>query len=153
MWTAQIVIPWSLALEKASEKIGSLVTRTVNVGENETMSKEEQLRDEYMDEALSGACRFLLNANYCGALVRSERSEPGSDKGLFLSVAPMNANLQQQLCSLKPKPLPPITGDKVKIKKLHSADDKRNSAMKELAGGSKVLRSGNVSNTCCKEDS
>jgi hypothetical protein len=129
---SQTVIPWSLALEKASQRIGSLVTRTVKVGERETISKEEELRDEYMDEALSGACRFLLSANYCGALVRSERSEPGGDKGLFLSVAPMNANLQQQLRSLQPKPLPPITGDKLKLKKLHRVDEERNSAMKEL---------------------
>lgn len=131
---SQLEIPWSLAMTKASEKVASLIARTANEVENksDTMLQKERLRSEYVEQSLVVACRLLLNSNYCGALVRSERVDAGSDKSLILNVVPMYENLEQQLRSLNPKPLPSSTGAEPKIEKLYRADDMRSAAMQEL---------------------
>lgn len=129
-----LIVPWSLSMSQASGKVGSLVARTTNdlEGKWDSMSKEEKLRSQYVEHSLAAACRLLLNANYCGALVRSERADVGSDKGLTLNVAPMNACLERELRSLDQKPMPLSTGKEPNIDKLYRADVMRDSAMKEL---------------------
>lgn len=131
---SQIVIPWSHAMTKASDKVGSLVARTANgmEDESETVSEQERLRTEYLEQSLSSACRLLLNVNYSGALVLNEKPDVGSDKSLILNVGPMNANLERQLRSLNPRSLPVSTGTEPKIQKLYRADAMRSSAAKEL---------------------
>lgn len=130
----QLVVPWSLSMAKASEKVGSLVARTAHdlARKWDSMTEEEKLRSEYIEHSLSAACRLLLNANYCGALVRSERADVGSEKGLTLNVAPMKACLDRELRSLSQKPMPPSTGNEPNIDKLYRADDVRVTAMKDL---------------------
>ena len=131
---SKLVLPWSLSIAQACTKIGNLVVRTANDLSDKwgSMSEEEKLRAEYIEYSLSGACRLLLNMNYCGALVRSERADVGSEKGLTLNVEPMNACIERELLGLSQTPMPFSSTTKEDISKLHGADDMRVSAMKEL---------------------
>lgn len=129
-----LVGPWSLSMAQASDKVASLVTSTANTlaGKWGSMTDEERLRAEYLEHSLTAACRLMLNVNYCGALVRSERADIGTEKGLTLNVPPMNACLERELESLDQRPLPKSSGKEPNIEKLQRADDMRSSAMKEL---------------------
>lgn len=126
---------WSRSVAKSCRKVGSLVVRstTNNLSDKwDSMPEEEKLRAEYMEDSLSNACRLLLNMNYCGALVRSERADVGSDKGLTLNVEPMNASLERELLGLSQARMPFSSSTEEDISKLYGADDMRVSAMKEL---------------------
>jgi len=127
---SQLVHPWSISMAHACGKVGNLIARKTS--DFFATSEEEKLRAEYMEHSLSAACRLLLNANYCGALVRSERADIGSDKGLTLNVAPMNACLERELRGLDQRPMPLSSGSEEDIDNLYRADDVRVSAMKEL---------------------
>lgn len=126
---------WKQSLAHATDKVGSLLARSISnaADKSDSMSEEEKLRAEYVDSTLTAACRLLLNVNYFGALIESERSDVGSsDRGLTLGVAPMNACLERELSTLQPKPLPQISESQEGVARLHEIDAKRTAAMKKL---------------------
>lgn len=129
-----LVAPWSICMAQASDEVGSLVVRIANgaVNKTDSTSEEAKLRAEYLDHSLSSATRVLLNANYFGALVQSERADIDNDQGLTLSVAPMKACLEREVRSLAQRQMPLSTGTEPNIDKLYRADAIRVAAMKEL---------------------
>lgn len=132
----ELVAPWSHAMTTAVDNVGSLVARTTSGNKkHDAMSDEEKLRMDYLEPSFAAACRLLLNANYCSALVRSERADLGSGKGLTLSVSPMNASLEQQVRALDQRTSMPKNtgmGEQENIAHFNKADAMRKSALKEL---------------------
>ena len=130
----QLAVRWSICMAQASDKVGALVAQLANavISKSGSICDEAKLRAEYLDHSLSAASRLLLNVNYCGALVQSERAGIDSDQGSTLSVAPMNACLEMEMRGLAQRPMPLSAGTELNIDKLYCADAMRVAAMKEL---------------------